>query len=454
MKSINPYTLKTIATYPEDSEAIVNQKIDEAHRVYSKNRLQPLSNRIPLMQRAASILKENKKEHALMISKEMGKPISEAYAEVEKCAWVCDYYADNVKQFLADKTIETDADKSFVKHQPIGVILAVMPWNFPFWQVFRFAAPALLAGNTAVLKHASNVQGSAQLIQQVFEEAGFEPGSFINLAISSKKVEHVLRNNKVKAATVTGSDKAGQAVAKVCGEEIKKTVLELGGSNAFIVLEDADIDLAAQLAVKARMINNAQSCIAAKRFIVHENVVDEFASKFVEHLKVLKSGDPLNEDTQVGPMARVDLAEELEKQLTRSLEKGAKLLYGGSRSNAYFEPTVITDVKPGMPAFDEELFGPVAAIISCASADEAVDLANKSEFGLGASIITDNTELALELADRIEDGAVFINELVKSDPRLPFGGTKKSGYGRELSSLGIQEFLNHKTIYVNKTVKV
>lgn len=452
MKSINPYDLSLIREYQEDSEETIQEKLEKAEQAYQTYRKSSFAERKEKMLRIAEDLHSNTEKYAKTLTLEMGKPIAEAKSEIEKCAWVCEYYAQNAGEFLKPTRIDSDASRSYVSYEPLGVILAVMPWNFPFWQVFRFAAPTIMAGNAAVLKHASNVQGSAQLIEAIFTRAGFNEGVFQNLAIPSKRMEKVLENPIIKAASVTGSEKAGAAVAEACGREIKTTVLELGGSNAFVVLEDADLEKAAALGVKARMINNAQSCIAAKRFIVAKPVVEEFTKLFVAKIKALKEGDPMEEDTQVGPQARLDLAETLEDQLQKSLKAGAKLLYGGNRSKAHFQPTVISNVKPGMPAFDEELFGPIAPIITAENAEDAIRLVNQSAFGLGASIISSDIKRAEKLSRDIEDGAVFINELVKSDPRLPFGGTKRSGYGRELSQHGIHEFVNAKTVYINNQV--
>ncbi len=448
MKSINPYNLQTVAEHRVDTDEEVKAKLELAQRTFLNHRKTSFADRKTKMLAAAEVLRKNTREYAKTLTLEMGKPITEAKAEVEKCAWVCEYYAENAEEFLKSEVIKTEADQSFVRYEPLGVILAVMPWNFPFWQVFRFAAPHIMAGNTAVLKHADNVQGSAKLIEEIFLEAGFAEGTFVNLAIEVPQVEAVLRNPIIKGASLTGSERAGAAVASVCGEEIKPTLLELGGSNAFVVLEDADIKAAAKLGMKSRMLNNAQSCIAAKRFILEKEIAEEFIAAFKEELEALKSGDPMNEDTQVGPLARVDLAESLEKQMKKSIEQGATLVCGGNRTDAYFEPAILNGVKPGMVAFEEELFGPVASMIIAKNADEAIELANNSSFGLGMTIATNDVEKALELGSRVDDGAVFINELVKSDPRLPFGGTKKSGYGRELSKHGIYEFVNAKTVYV------
>lgn len=453
MKSVNPHNLESIAEYDELSEQELNDKLKLAASTFEKHRWSSYEERAQKLKKIAAELKSNTDKYAEMMTREMGKPIKEARSEAEKCAWVCEYYADNGAEFLKEDKIETDADRSYVSYEPLGVILAVMPWNFPFWQVFRFAAPTVMAGNTAVLKHASSVQGCAGLIEELFRQAGFEEGVFQNLAIHSDLVEKVIKNPAVKAVSLTGSLGAGASVAKLSGSEIKPSVLELGGSNSFIVLKDADLKKAAVLGTKARMINNAQSCIAAKRFLLHEDIADEFLKYFKEEMGKLKSGDPMKDDTEVGPMSSVDQAEELEEQVKKSLEKGAELVLGGKRKDAYFEPTIIANVKPGMPAFDEELFGPVASVISFKDEDEAVALNNKSQFGLGVSIITEDSERAVKMSAKIDDGAVFINELVKSDPRMPFGGTKKSGYGRELGRHGIHEFVNAKAVHVKKTLQ-
>lgn len=447
-KSVNPYNGEELASYSSLTETELLGKIEQSEKAYSDWKETSLQKRCTLIQKVASILTENAHEYAEMITLEMGKPISESLAEVKKCAWVCEYYAENAQAFLSDTIIKTDASKSFVTHSPIGTVLAIMPWNFPFWQVFRFAAPTLLAGNTALLKHASNVFGSAEMIEDIFIKAGVPEGVFQNLIVHHDATETILAHDSVQAVSLTGSERAGSAVAALAGKLIKKSLLELGGSNAFIVWEDADIDAAVNTALVARMLNCGQSCIAAKRFILLDEIYDEFVTKFTEGLQTMKSGDPLEKDTQVGPLARVDLADELQKQVKESVQKGAKLIYGGGQKDAYHEPTILGDVTPGMPAFDEETFGPLAAMIRVRSVDEAFDLANKSKFGLGLTVCTRDIERALSYANRVPDGAYFINELVKSDPRLPFGGTKKSGYGRELSLDGILEFVNRKTVYV------
>jgi succinate-semialdehyde dehydrogenase/glutarate-semialdehyde dehydrogenase len=447
-KSINPFNNKAIQSYKALSKEEVTTKLSDAQNAFHSWRKAPLSERVRLIQKAGQVLRDNVEEYAKMITLEMGKPILESRAEVNKCAWVCDYYAENATTFLADETILTDAKQSFIRHDPIGTVLAIMPWNFPFWQVFRFAAPTLTAGNTGLLKHASNVFGCAKLIEGVFIKAGFPPNVFQNLIVHHDLSEHIISHDGVRAVTFTGSERAGSAVGEIAGRHIKKSVLELGGSNAFIVLEDADIDKAVKTAITARMLNCGQSCIAAKRFILVEGIYDEFVSKFTQAISKLKPGDPMEETTQVGPLARKDLADQLNYQVKESIKQGAELLLGGHQQGCYHEPTILGNVQPGMAAFDEETFGPLAAIIKAKDIDHAFELSEQSRLGLGVSICTSNTELALKYADRVSDGAYFINELVKSDPRLPFGGTKKSGYGRELAKDGMMEFINRKTIYI------
>jgi len=451
MKAISPTTNELIKDYEEHSENEARDIIGDVHEEFLKWRESTFAHRSNLMNRAASVLRDNIDSYASIMTQEMGKIIPESRAEVEKCAWVCDYYAENAEKFLADEIVETDASRSFVSFEPIGIVLAVMPWNFPFWQVFRFAAPALMAGNAGVLKHASNVPGSALAIEQVFREAGFPENLFRTLLISSGKVEGVIRNPKIKAVTLTGSEPAGSSVASIAGSEIKKTVLELGGSDPYIVLGDADITACVKTSVTARMINQGQSCIAAKRFIVVESMLEQFEKDQTAIMESMKLGDPMDEETQVGPIARKDLLEELHEQVTKSIDKGAKLLTGGKRADrvgAFYLPTVLTNVKKGMPAYDEETFGPVSAIIPVKDEDEAVKVANDSDLGLGGSVWSKDIERGIRVARRIETGNVFVNGLTKSDPRLPFGGIKKSGYGRELSHYGIREFVNIKTIWV------
>jgi len=447
-KTQNPYTNEVIATYTGHTQEQVHAMLEKSAEAYSAWRKTDFAHRAALMMKVASLLEEKVEKYARTISEEMGKPIREARAEVKKCAWVCRYYAEHAEKFLQDEVIETDAQKSYVRHDPQGIIFAIMPWNFPFWQVFRFAAPTLMAGNTGMLKHAANVFGSAQHIEDIFLEAGFPDGVFQHLIIGHDLVEDVIKYPGVRAVTLTGSERAGSAVAAQAGKYIKRSLLELGGSNAFIVMEDADLEAAIAIGVNARMMNTGQSCIAAKRFILVGGTYEKFSSRFAEEVKKLKSGDPLDESTQIGTLARVDLAEELQKQMQASIAKGAKLLCGGKQEGAYHEPTVLMDVMPGMAAFDEETFGPLAALIPAKDNEEAFELAAQSNFGLGLTVMTNDVEKALSYADKVEDGAFFVNELVKSDPRLPFGGTKISGYGRELSKDGILEFVNRKTVYV------
>jgi succinate-semialdehyde dehydrogenase/glutarate-semialdehyde dehydrogenase len=451
MKAINPATNGLIKEYKEHTDAEVKEIVDAARNDFLSWRDVSFAERSKLMHKAADVLRKNIDKYAELITVEMGKVITESRSEVEKCAWVCEYYADNAEKFLSDEIIESDAGRSLVAFQPLGAVLAIMPWNFPFWQVFRFAAPALMAGNVGVLKHASNVPGCALAIEEVFKEAGFPENAFRTLLISASKVEAVIKNPLIKAVTLTGSEPAGMQVASTAGHELKKTVLELGGSDPYIVLEDADMDACVNTSVKARMINAGQSCIAAKRFIVVESKLKEFEDKQVEIMKSLKIGDTLSDDAQVGAMARMDLLEDLDKQVQNSIIMGAKLLCGGKKAEgpgAFYLPTVLSEVKKGMPVYQEETFGPVSAIIPVKDEEEAIAVANDSEFGLGGSVWSKDNERAERVARRIESGAVFVNGMTKSDPRLPFGGVKRSGYGRELSHYGIKEFVNIKTIWI------
>lgn len=446
--SVNPWNQEIVGTHTahttDEMELILNQSAD-AFKSWSR---EPLTRRTDLIKKAGQVLRDNVEEYAVMITREMGKPLSESRAEVNKCAWVCDYYAENAAGFLKKEVIKTDAKESFVRHDPIGTVFAIMPWNFPFWQVFRFAAPTLTAGNTGLLKHAPNVFGCAKLIEDVFTKAGYPSGVFQNLVVHHDQTEKIIAHDAVRAVTLTGSEAAGAAVAQLAGKYIKKSLLELGGNNSFIVLEDADIEQAVKTAVSARMLNCGQSCIAAKRFILLEGIYDEFVSRFTDAVSKLRSGDTRDEATQVGPLARKDLADQLQRQVRKSVEQGARVLLGGNQDNCYHEPTILGDVKPGMAAFDEETFGPLAAVIRARDIDEAFELSERSKFGLGTTVFTKDIAKAVEYADRVSDGAYFVNELVKSDPRLPFGGTKRSGYGRELSRDGMLEFVNRKTVYV------
>jgi len=450
--SINPATDEIIREYKEYSLDEVNDIIKKVDQSFKEWKNTSFSHRSDLMKKAAQVLRNDKEYYSELMTLEMGKPILQSYAEVEKCAWVCDYYADNAKSFLEDEIVETDASKSFITYNPLGIVLAVMPWNFPFWQVFRFAAPALMAGNAGVLKHSSNVSGCALAIEEVFKKAGFPEYLFRTLLIQSKSVEMVINNPLVKAVTLTGSTPAGKAVASTAGKALKKSVLELGGSDPYIILEDADINATAETCVTSRLINGGQSCIAAKRFIVVEKIYDEFVSKFKEIMKTKKMGNPMDEKIDVGPQARIDLRDELHQQVLDSVKKGAKLILGGiipDIKGAFYPPSILVDVVKGMPAYDDELFGPVAAIIKVKDEEEAISVANDSVFGLGAAVFTNDNSRGEQLAKtKIDAGACFVNSFVKSDPRLPFGGIKESGYGRELSYFGIREFVNIKSVYV------
>ncbi len=448
LRSVNPFDQSVIAEFEPDDTAAVDQKVQRATRAFTSWKKRSFSFRGDLMKRAAELLRQNKEHYAKTISTEMGKVLSESRAEVEKCANACDYYAENAAAFLADESVATEARKSLIAFQPLGPVLAIMPWNFPLWQVFRFAAPALMAGNVGLLKHAANVTQCAMMIERVFLEADFPEGVFQSVLIGSKQVEAVIARNEIAAVTLTGSEFAGTQVAAAAGKHLKKTVLELGGSDPFIVLEDADLDYTADIAVTSRMQNAGQSCIAAKRFIVVEKAKDAFTALFREKIAALKQGNQLDPSTTTGPLARLDLAEQLEKQLDASVNAGAKLLMGGTRDGCNYQPALLDNVRPGMVAFDEEMFGPVAAVITVKDEAGAITMANLSRYGLGASVWTRDPERGERVAREIESGCVFVNSLMRSDQRLPFGGIKKSGYGRELSQLGIREFVNAKTIYV------
>jgi len=455
IQSINPATEEIIETFERYSAEQVNEALEQARRAFLHWRETTFTSRSAHLHRVASHLREHKAELARTATLEMGKPIIEAEAEVEKCAWNCDFYADNAEKFLADEHIKTNATESYVSYQPLGVVLALMPWNFPYWQVFRFAAPALMAGNTAVLKHASNVSRAALDIERIFQESGLPQGIFKTVLVPGAETRSLIEDPRIAAVTLTGSDAAGVAVASASGHELKKNVLELGGSDAFIVLEDADLDAAVQTAVRARFQNTGQSCIAAKRFIVVEAIARSFERKFVEAASKLHVGNPFDRQTQIGPMARGDLRDALQKQVRASIAMGAHVLLGGKPMEGkgyYYEPTIITDVTPDMPIFREETFGPVAAVIHARDTEHAIELANDSDFGLGGNLWTSNIDVARKLARRIESGGVFINGMTTSDPRLPFGGIKHSGYGRELSSFGIQEFVNIQTVWIGPAV--
>ena len=451
IESFNPYTGRVVRRFKSFSWIKTERILSQAAQAALTWRTTSFADRAERMHRAAALLRERQDELARLMAIEMGKPITDGRAEVEKCALTCDYYADHAEQFMRDELIETPAQRSFISHEPLGVVLAIMPWNFPFWQVVRFAAPALMAGNVGLLKHASNVPQCALALEDIFHDAGFPPATFRTLLIGTDLVEKLIADDRLKAVTLTGSELAGSKVAAAAGAHIKKTVLELGGSDAFIVLADADLELAAKTAAQARMINAGQSCIAAKRFIVEKPVLKEFITQMKTHLLAFRTGDPLDEATQYGPLARPDLADDLTKQVEESVRRGAKVeLYGGQSEpgTALFRPMMLTKVKPGQPAYHEEFFGPVAIILEARDADDAIRLANDSPFGLGGSIWTRDVRRGEELARRVEAGAVFVNSMVKSSPEMPFGGVKKSGYGRELSHLGIREFVNQKSIWI------
>lgn len=446
--TINPWNLEPIEKFNNHTDEEANGIIESVDSTFHQWKKTSFEQRSALLIKVGEVLLKNKQTYAAHITEEMGKPISESLAEVEKCAWVCKFYAENAAKFLAPRVVETDASKSFVRYDPLGVVYAIMPWNFPFWQVLRFAAPTLMAGNTAILKHAPNVTRCAYDIEEAFKEAGYPENAFRTLVLSNDQASAIIKHPKVRAVSLTGSERAGEAVASTAGSVLKPSVLELGGSNAVIVLKDADVDAAVDTGFRARFLNSGQSCIAGKRFLVADEIHDEYVEKFLKRVEDLKFNDPTDVSTKIGPLARVDLAEGIEKQVNGSLEKGAVLKMGGKRDGAKYDATVLTNVTPGMPAFDEELFGPVAPFIRIKDFDEAIKLSNQSSFGLGVTICTGNSEAALERVHEFDEGAVFINELVKSDPRLPFGGIKRSGFGRELSAEGILEFVNAKTVYV------
>lgn len=452
MEVINPATGDVVQGYDEMSPSEVRNRIAAAHRAYLSWRRTPFARRSELMSQAAGVLRENAREYAALMATEMGKPIRDGLAEVEKSAWACEYYANQAEAFLAREMVETAASKSFVTFQPLGVVFAIMPWNFPFWQVFRFIAPSLMAGNAGVLKHAANVPGCGLAIHDIMEKAGFPDNLFQTLLINNQQAASVIRNRYVAAVTLTGSTGAGKAVAKVAGSKLKKLVLELGGSDPYVILEDADLEATVETCVTSRLINCGQSCIAAKRFVVVDAKRAEFEKLFVARMKEMKFGDPMNEATTMGPLAREDLRVSLHEQVTRSIEKGARCVLGGkipSGKGAYYPPTVLTDVKKGMAAYNEELFGPVASIIPVKNERQAIKVANDSVFGLGAAVFTSDLARGERIAaTELEAGACFVNSFVKSDPRLPFGGIKESGYGRELSHYGIKEFVNIKTVYI------
>ncbi|HEX8829858.1 MAG TPA: NADP-dependent succinic semialdehyde dehydrogenase [Longimicrobium sp.] len=449
--TINPATGETLRTFDALSDAEVDARLERAEATFQEYRHTSFAERARWMARAAGILESEKDALGRLMTTEMGKPLAAAVAEAEKCAWACRYYAENGERLLADEPVETGAARSFIRYLPMGPVLAVMPWNFPLWQVFRFAAPALMAGNVGVLKHASNVPQCALAIEDIFRRAGFPAGAFQTLLVGSEAVARILDDPRIRAATLTGSTPAGQSVAERAGRNLKKTVLELGGSDPFVVMPSADLDAAAETAVKARTINNGQSCIAAKRFIVHQAVADEFERRFVRAMAALRVGDPLDPATDVGPLATAAIRDEVDEQVRRSVEMGARVLVGGRRMDGpgfYYAPTILTDIPTDSPAYQEEVFGPVALLRRATGAADALRLANDTVFGLGSSVWTRDPDEADFFIRGIEAGMTYVNAMVASDPRLPFGGVKQSGYGRELAAFGIREFVNVKTVWM------
>jgi succinate-semialdehyde dehydrogenase/glutarate-semialdehyde dehydrogenase len=449
--SINPATGEKLREFKAHNDVEIEKALRQATAVFEKYRGEPFTKRAQLMMSAATLLEHEKAELGRTITLEMGKLFRDSVAEIEKCARGCSYYAENAERFLEDEPAQTGARRSYVHYEPIGPVLAIMPWNFPFWQVFRFAAPALMAGNVGILKHAGNVPQCALAIEQIFCRAGFEEGIFQTLLVEAEKVERLIVDPRIKAVTLTGSEKAGSAVGSTAAREIKKSVLELGGSDPFIVMPSADFDLGVSTAVKARTINTGQSCIAAKRFFIADKIYDDFLKKFVEQMGSLKVGDPLEETTEIGPLATEQILSGVHEQIQKTLAMGAKCLTGGNRiagPGFFYEPTVLVDVPKDSPAFREEVFGPVAAVLRVRDADEAIELANDSRFGLGASAWTNDRNEQELFASELQSGMVFVNSMVASDPRLPFGGVKRSGFGRELGAAGIREFMNAKTIWI------
>ena len=451
IESVEPSTEEIRASFDPHSASDVASSITAADAAFRSWREVPIADRAVPMRALARVLRDRKDRYARLITTEMGKPISEALAEIEKCAWTCEFYAEHAAAYLADERVATNARESFVAFEPLGVVLAVMPWNYPFWQVIRFLAPAVMAGNAAVLKHASNVPQCALAIEEAVRDAGFPAGILRTLLVPGGAVEPAIADDRVRAVTLTGSTATGSRIAELAGRAVKKTVLELGGSDPFIVLRDADLGAAVETAVRARFQNAGQSCIAAKRFLVEAPIASEFERRFAVAIRALRVGDPLDPSTQVGPLARKDLRDALERQVAASVKMGARVIVGGKRRDGkgwFYEPTLLAGVTEEMPVLKEETFGPVAALLAVRDADEAVRVANDSPYGLGAALWTADLERAKAIARRIESGSVFINGMVASEPRLPFGGTKQSGYGRELSGFGIREFVNIQTIWI------
>ncbi|HJL17796.1 MAG TPA: NAD-dependent succinate-semialdehyde dehydrogenase [Sandaracinaceae bacterium LLY-WYZ-13_1] len=452
MQVVDPSTGEKGERYETLSADDVDSKLQLAEGSYEQWRQTPLSHRAELLRRVAEDLRAQKHDFAELMAREMGKPRAQGEGEAEKCAWVCEYYAEHAEAFLAPEPIETDASESYVSYRPLGPIFAIMPWNFPFWQVFRHAAPGLMAGNAIVLKHAENVPGCALALEQIFRDAGFLEGLFTTLLIDREAASRVIADRRIRGVTLTGSTEAGRAVASQAGEHLKKVVLELGGSDPYVVLEDADLDETVAVCAKSRLLNSGQSCIAAKRFIVVEPLRARFEERLVEEMKAATMGHPLEDGTDVGPQARADLRDELHRQVRQSVAKGARVALGGEPAAGpgfFYPPSVLTGVRKGMPAFDEEVFGPVAAVIGADDEEQAIALANDTPYGLGAAVFTEDREKGRAIAEhRLEAGCCFVNGLVKSDPRLPFGGVGESGYGRELARHGIREFVNAKTVWL------
>ena len=452
--SVNPATGDEIERYSEHAPDEVEARLDRADAAFQTNRDRTVEARARRLATAADLLEERSETYGVLMTREMGKPVSQAVGEVEKCAWVCRYYAENAADFLADEPVETDAEKSYVAYEPLGPVLAVMPWNYPFWQLFRFGAPALMAGNSVLFKHAPNVTGCARAIEELTADAGFTDHEVQAVVVDEDTVSDVIADRRVRAVTLTGSVGAGKAVAKQAAAQVKPTVLELGGSDPFIVCDDADLEAAASVGCTARMQNTGQSCIAAKRFIVDRRVVDDFTERLLTEVEALTVGDPQEDATDIGPMARADLRDGVHDQVERAISDGAVAATGGhtlDRDGFYYAPTVLTDVEPGTVAFEEEIFGPVASIVVADNAEHAVTLANDTRFGLGGSVFTENRTKGEQIARQLEVGCAFVNQMTKSDPRLPFGGIKDSGYGRELSHHGIREFVNAKTVWVESS---
>ena len=451
--TINPATGETLRVFEPLGEQEIEEKLQRSVAGFAVNRARLFAERASRMNAAAEILERRSDEFGRLMTTEMGKPLKAAVAEARKCALACRYYAEHAEAHLADEHIETEAEETYVRFEPLGPVLAVMPWNFPFWQVFRFAAPALMAGNVGLLKHASNVPQSALAIEEIFRDAGFTDGEFQTLLIGSDQVPRLLDDERVKAVTLTGSEPAGASVASTAAKRIKKSVLELGGSDPFVVMPSADLDEAVNIAVKARIVNNGQSCIAAKRFILHEKIADAFEKKFVAAMEALKIGDPMDESVDVGPLASPQIVNDIDQQVRQSVAAGAKLLTGGRRVGErgnFYAPTVLRDIPPSAPAYAEETFGPVASLFRVKDADEAIRVANATKFGLGASVWTNDEGETRCFVEGIESGQVFVNAMVASDPRVPFGGVKHSGFGRELGVWGIREFVNVKTVWIAK----